>query len=227
MAAVRGVGTRTGQPPVSAPADAGQLSQIRLAAPVNGERARTARPGRRERVHALRPGTGKDERPLLQATAVGVPDADSIEGPEPDLGGWCRRHADHPPNPGRPRCLLRPLAKSLVIRPAKRLRCPPRPVTRPRVNATLAPSQQCGNLGLDRGAQADRRGSARVRPGCLRGRGGRPRGGTGRDPEGIAWLLRRCGSSAPPGLWSRPACRSRWSMPRSWGFGATSAGRSW
>jgi len=45
MAAVQGVGTRTSRPPVRAPADPGQLSQIRLAAPVNGERARTARPG--------------------------------------------------------------------------------------------------------------------------------------------------------------------------------------
>jgi len=72
---------------------------------------------------------------------------------------------------------------------------------RPRVCATLAPEPAAARQprawpGRTRLGPGGRPG---YRPGCLRGRGGRPGGGTGRDPEGIAWLLRPCSGSAPPG----------------------------
>jgi hypothetical protein len=62
-------------------------------------------------------GTGKDDRRLLRATAADVPDADSIEGPEPDRGAVV---AGMQPIL-QDRAVLHAcgaLAKSLVIRPA-------------------------------------------------------------------------------------------------------------
>jgi hypothetical protein len=62
-------------------------------------------PNRRECVHALRPRAGKQQRRLLRVTAVGVPDADSVDGTELDLGNGCRRRhvADTPRSSRRSR----------------------------------------------------------------------------------------------------------------------------
>jgi len=137
MAAVRGVGTRTSRPPVRAPADPGQLSQIRLAAPVNGERARTARPGS-TRTRTRSPARGRARttagfcEPPPPTYRMRTPSrvrnrtwGAVVAGMQPILQIRAVLHARGA------------LAKSLVIRPA--CGCGVRPGhTRPRVSATPA-----------------------------------------------------------------------------------------
>ena len=137
MAAVRGVGTRTSRPPVRAPADPGQLSQIRLAAPVNGERARTARPGS-TRTRTRSPARGRARTTVgfashrRRRTGFGLHRGSRnrtwgavVAGMQPILQIRAVLHARGA------------LAKSLVIRPA--CGCGVRPGhTRPRVSATPA-----------------------------------------------------------------------------------------
>ena len=54
-------------------------------------------PHRRERVHALRPRTREQQRRLARATAVGVPDPQSVDGTEAGLRDRCRWHLRDPP----------------------------------------------------------------------------------------------------------------------------------
>ena len=137
MAAVRGVGTRTSRPPVRAPADPGQLSQIRLAALVNGERARTARPGStRTRTRSPARGRARTTAGFCEPPPPTYRIRTPSRVPEPDLGSCRRRHAAHPPDPRRPSCPWSPgqvpghptcLAAAVLAQ-----------ATRPRVSATPA-----------------------------------------------------------------------------------------
>jgi len=116
MAAVRGVGSRTGRPRVLAPADAGSYRGYAWL-PVNGERARTARP-RSARTRTRSPAG-------LVRTTVGFCEPPPSAYRMPTLltvrnGTWVVVVVGMRPIPrsGPSFTPLEPLAKSLVIRPA-------------------------------------------------------------------------------------------------------------